>query len=218
MLHGRCLEIISRNLRGNLEALVASGDLDLDPEEASTDLARFGIRIDLSRSAARLRRQVYWFVKSPLVLTEFVALGDDGWGPRKPMPGPAYVGDVCVQQLTLVRVARGYKGPAGRDAQGAIKVLSAVLSAVASASKLGLREPTPDMCAVLVSLHMGETARRIKKSAVVANAERHFRQMGLPDPAPKAVEAAVKQLAKHRFVSDEEGRNWKLNRDVKWTF
>jgi hypothetical protein len=207
-------EEISPLLRGRLP--------DLEPLAVVQDLARNCSRYDMSRSAARFRRRLYAQWRSPLVLTEFVHLGPEGWGLRALAKDPAEVGDFCLEQFKALAAIRmwGAPGKARLSNQERVVALKGVLNGVLKATKTGQPLMTDVEVAVLWALHANEGGRKVRMETLAPGVSRHLPLWGLQAPKEAELGALVETLKKRGFIKDlEDGnRQWRLQDWVMYPF
>lgn len=220
MLHTRKLAEYSAVLQDALQPVVKKHGIDGTPDGLAKDHDRWGLRIDLSKSAAKLRRRLFAMWRSPLVLHELVALTDAGWGLRPPETGPDLVGELVVDHMKLFRGVRMLHA-GGRDtvkAEAAVDFLTAFIQALARASKTGPRGADSAAMATLWALHGMETARRVKKEGAGAAVVKQLKTVGLPEQTPAQVDAHIKTLNAAGFIQDEQGKYWRLQGEVRFGF
>ena len=207
MLFKRYVGQLSKHVEAAFAGLVKKKKIDADPRAVAADLQRLNLRVDMSKSAARLRRQ-------------FIALGKDGWEPRMEDAGPVILGDVYLDQFKLVRLCRSFRAPEGeRESPAlALEVLQAYLDAISKAMQGGLKYPSQADVGVLLSLHLSETAHKVKKETVHRNVARHFGQWKIPEPGPADVDDALRRLLQYGFIKDEDEKSWRLVEEVAWQF
>lgn len=211
---------MTKEVQAALTTLVKQERLAADPAQLALEVERLCVRVDLSRSAARMRRQFYAAVHNPMVLAGLFVLDDAGWRPRDPEPIKQPLGDIWVDHVRLIRLVRGLKGPVPKANAGApVHGLHAFLAGMGKATQMGLKYPSITLAGTLLSMHLLETARRVKKGAPATQTPRHFRQWGLLEPSPDDVELEVARLVQHGFVKvDETGASYRLQDEVSWSF
>lgn len=220
MLYRKYIQDLSKHLEAGLTTLVKQKKVDVDPKAAARDLHKLNFRIDMSKSAARLRRQLYRFVRSPLQITELIALGPDGYEVRYEETGPVVLGDIYLDQFRLVRLARAARVQKGEPEQPALPVLvlRTYLDAISKAMRGGFKYPSDEEVGVLLSLHLSETAQRVRKASIHKNIPRHFGVWRISEPSPDDVDAAIKRLLQYGFITDEDPTSYRLMEEVGWQF
>lgn len=220
MLHTRKLAEFSQVLQETLRPVMEDHQLEGDPAVLAKDHERWGVRVDLSKSAAKLRRRLFAQWRSPLVLHELVSLSDKGWGLRPKPVGPDLLGDLVVDHLKLVRGIKMLHPPGASMCRGdaAVDVLSAFVAALAKVTITGMRAGRSDVLGTLLALHGLETARRIKKDGLAQAVVKMQKTLGLPESPPAEVAQFVKMLEDTGFIQDEAGKYWRLQGNLKWSF
>jgi hypothetical protein len=220
MLHVKILNEVSNALIKVLLPLEKEELFGIRAEALARDHERLGLRVDLSKSASRLRRSMYAMWRSPLALHELVTLSPEGWGIRPRSHGPLEVGDLVLDQLKLMKGLRTLQGPDGKTLSTplCLDLLTAILDGIGRATKSGPRDVGFNAAAVLWALHSLESANRVKKPGLETGVARFFKQWGLPEPSVQEVQRCVTLLTDGRFIADEHGKYWRLLSHVKFGF
>jgi hypothetical protein len=219
MLHLKILNEVSKTLMKVLLPLENESVFGIHAETLARNHRGLGLRVDLSKSAARLRRRLYAMWRSPLALHEFVALTSAGWGIRPQGEESSEVGDLVLDQMKLMSTLRGLSGAGGEPMSVSLRVdlLCAILEGLSRATKNGPKDLGFNTLAVLWGVHGLEGAKFVKKLGLETSMERFFRKSHLPELTTEELEQCLQHLTSAGFLEEEEGK-WRLLHQVKFGF
>lgn len=215
MLWAKKLEQCQAALTTELKKFLAPRLKGVKPEDVSADLMKTAVRVDMSRSAARLRRRLYaQWQRWDLCEGEVVRLGPTGVELR---PGwkdkdPDELGDLYVDPFRVISVVKmlGLGGQARLSNTDRIKGVSTVLNAIIKNTRHKGGPLSDRTVTVLMALHAVEANREVAKAKVTDTIARHCGQWGVPLPDAAELASDLATLQGNGAISDV-GDAWRLN-------
>lgn len=202
------LEALQRELTKELKVFLAPRLKGANAAEVSQDIVKQAFRIDMNRSAARLRRMLYaQWGRLDLVAGEFFALTAKGLEQR-PAPGLGTLGELHLDPFRLFSAVKmlGYPGEARLSLEDRVKASHVVVKVMHRLCLQKLPVLTARQVALLMVAHSFEAGREVDRAKMLPHVAKHFPQWNIPAPSPQDLEADVQALLSHGlFVPTKEG-------------
>ncbi|MBI5496890.1 MAG: hypothetical protein HY904_17885 [Deltaproteobacteria bacterium] len=221
MLWSKKLEDCQAVLTKDLKPFLAKRLPDIKPEGVAEDLSRTAVRVDMSRSATRLRRRLYaqwgkWFIDG-----ELYRLGPKGLEVRPDLleKDPEEVGDLHIDPFRIISVARmlGVGGKNRLDNADRVRCVTLLLTSLTSVCRSRKEPLTERTVAVLMALHAVEANREVAREKVADAVKRHLTQWGYPVPDPAELQKELALLVDHGAIrSTGEGAPWRLGERLSY--
>ena len=215
MLWAKKLEQCQAALTAELKKFLATRIKTVKPEDVSQDIMKTAVKLDMSRSAARLRRRLYaQWQRWDLCEGEVVRLGPTGVELR---PGwkdkdPDELGDLFVDPFRIISVVKmlGLGGPARLSNTDRIKGVATVLNTIIKQTRHKSGPLADRTVVVLMALHAVEANREVPKAKVADTVSRHCGQWGVPLPDARELATDLETLTRHGALTDA-GESYRLN-------
>lgn len=216
------LEDLTEKLGKELKTFLAPRLKDAKPADVAADLVKSAVKIDMNRSAARLRRMLYaQWGKLEMVAGEFYRLGPTGVEEREAAPSIRELGDLHIDPFRVMSVVKmlGFSGKNRLAVEDRVKGNHLILHTLQQQTLSKAAPLTVRSVGVLMTLHAVEANREVEKGAVVAQAVRHFPQWNLPVPHEDEVLADVQLLLEHGAIAEtEDGARYRLKDRISYTW
>jgi hypothetical protein len=220
MLWAKKLEECQAALGGALKKFLAPRLRDVKAEDVAADLVKTAVKVDMSRSATRLRRRLYasWG-KYDLCEGELVRLSVQGLEVRPDLlqRDPDEVGDLHVDPFRVLSVTRmlGLGGKTRLGHQDRVKAVHLVLSTLIGRTRSRLPPLTERTVAVLMAMHAVEASHEVPKLTLHAQANRFFGQWELAAISEVDLGRELDTLQRHGAVASADAR-WKLSERLSY--
>jgi hypothetical protein len=221
MLWARKLQEVHKAVTKALTLFLKSKLPGVDVPAVAEDILRNAIRVDMSRSATRLRRRLYaQWGKYNLVPGELVRLSPGGLEMRPPERDPLEVGELHLDPFRVAPTMRLLQSPKkktrlshGDCVRGWLLATNAVISC--SRSSLG---PLQESCmAVLAAVHAVERDRLVDRGQVLTVVKRILGQWKMPVPLDAQIQADLEVLERHGYLKACEAPDqWRLSDRVSY--
>jgi hypothetical protein len=205
MLWAKKLEECQASVAGELKKFLAPRLKTVKAEDVAADLMKTAVKVDMSRSAARVRRRLYaQWQRWDLCPGELVRLGPQGLelNPGLKSPDPVEMGDLYVDPFRVLSVVKMLGlGGTRLNPLDRIKAFHTVFQSIIKTTKNKKTALSERAVAVLLALHAVEANREVLKPKVQDAVSRHFGQWGVPLPDDAEMEAAIAILEEHGAVA-----------------
>ena len=216
MLWAKKLEECQVALAADLKKFLAPRLKDVKVDDVAADLVKTAVKVDMSRSATRLRRRLYaQWGKWDLMEGEVYRLTKDGLEVRPDLleRDPDEVGDLHIDPFRIIGVAKmiGLGGKARLTHPDRVKAVHIILTALLKATRTARALPTERTVAVLMALHAVEANHEVAKNTALAVANRHLAQWERPTISEAELAGELALLEEHGAIKGEiDPRMWKL--------
>jgi hypothetical protein len=216
MLWAKKLEECQAALALELKKFLAPRLKDVNVNDVAADLVKTAVKVDMSRSATRLRRRLYaQWGKYDLCEGEFVRLSNTGLEVRPDLlqRDPDEVGDLHLDPFRIIGVAKmiGLGGKARLSHPDRVRAVHLILSALLRMTRS--RKPAPSLrtVAVFMALHAVEANHEVAKSSGLAVVNRHLTQWEVPAVSEAELAAELLLLEEHGAINGQtDPKMWKL--------
>jgi hypothetical protein len=202
------LEGLQGVMTKELQKFLAPRMRSVKPADVAQDLIKQAVKIDMNRSAARLRRYLYaQWGRVDLVAGEWFHLGPNGLEERaNGAPSVRDLGDLHVDPFRVFSLVKmlGYANKQRLTVEDRVKANALVFSVIHSQCIADFPSLTPRQVATLMVTHAVEANREVEKANVPAQVGRHFPQWNITVPSETDIQEDVAVLARHGALKDAD--------------
>lgn len=222
MLWAKKLEECQAALTVELKKFLAPRLKDVNVNDVAADLVKTAVKVDMSRSATRLRRRLYaQWGKYDLCEGELFRLSDKGLEVRPDLlkADPEEVGDLHIDPFRIISVAKmiGLGGKARLTHPDRVKAVHIILTTLLKRTRTSRPYPSERTVAVFMALHAVEANHEVAKSTGLAVVNRYLTQWELPPISEADLAAELQLIEDHGAINGQtDPRMWKLTERISY--